>query len=95
MSDDAICARFVERLGLAVSNPPADGAMRIGGEGVSIALHFHRLGRAVADVTRYSNGIAEVLPTRERSVMDRPLSVDDVDQLADDVAADLGSESQS
>ncbi len=93
MSDDAICARFMARLGLESRDPPADAAAaaRTGGDGLSIALHFYRLGRAVAEVTRVSDGLAHSLPTRERTAMDRPLSLDDVDKLADDVAADLGS----
>lgn len=95
MSDDTICTRFMARLGLEIGDSVTDGDARIAGDGISIALHFHRLGWAVAEVTRYSNGVAHILPTRERTAMDRPLSIDDVDRLADDVAADLGSESQS
>ena len=95
MSDDAICARFMARLGLEIGDPATDDDARIAGDGISVALQFHPLGRGVAEVTRYSDGVAHILPTRERTAMDRPLSMDDVDRLADDVAADLGSESQN
>lgn len=94
-SDGDICTRFVARLGLAghLANHGRDAGVEA--NGLSIALHFHGTGRAVADVTRYSGGVARTLPTRERAVMDRSLTIEDVDKLADDVAADLGSESQS
>lgn len=93
-SEGDVCARFVARLGLAGPSPASGSDASAPADGVSIALHFHSQGRAVADITRYSGGVARTLPTRERAVMDRPLTIDDVDKLADDVAADLGSESQ-
>ena len=93
-SDDDICARFVARLGLGGASPDKDSEAAVLADGLSVALQFHHTGRAVADVTRYSAGVAQTLPTREWAVMDRPLTIDDIDKLADDVAADLGSESQ-
>jgi hypothetical protein len=65
------------------------------GDGLTIALRFERLGRAKADVTRTTGGVAETVPANEVVVMDRALTLTDVDTLADNVAAALGSESQS
>ncbi len=92
LTDSAICDRFVTRLGLAAH---AVGDAPITGDGISIALRFQRPGRAIADVTRTTGGVAEILPTNEVAVMDRALALTDVDILADSVAAALGSESQS
>ncbi len=95
LTESAICARFVARLGLVdYSASTATGASTTG-DGLSIALRFERLGRAIADVTRTTGGVAETLPANEVAVMDRALTLTDVDTLADNVTAALGSELQS
>ena len=95
LTDDAICARFVARLGLPDHAVSTVTGAPMTGDGLTIALRFERLGRAIADVTRTTGGVAETVPANEVVVMDRPLALTDVDTLADNVAAALGSESQS
>lgn len=89
-----ICARFVARLSLEGHRFVDDDSLPPAANEIAIALSFQPPGRAIADVVRITGGATTALPTRERAVMDRALTIEDVDMLADDVAADLAVQQQ-
>ena len=89
MSERGVCARFISQAGFGGYEADDVSDRRFMDRGILINISIQRSGIAAA-VAIYGGGtVQRLLPTLERSAMDRALTISDLDLLAADVAAEF------
>ncbi len=94
LSEGDICARFIGRIGLGAHLADEVSDSRFTDRGLLINISVQRAGVAAAVAVYRDGSVQRLLPTLERSAMDRALTIADLDLLAADVAAELASSPQ-